>query len=175
MKKLPAILAATAALICGLLVAGYPLLLSRSGLIATLGALGLVGLAAGTFAALPSLSIVGVALLVAEYLVALFISSSSFDYLSAAYAVTLLLLIELVDLAGTWRTDPPLKGVLTERLRYLVVVVAVGALVAWLAAIAGTIVDSSLLLLVLGALGAIGAIALPLYFAREVLAADKEN
>jgi hypothetical protein len=54
-------------------------------------------------------------------------------------------------------------------------VVAVGALVAWLAAVAGTIVDSSLFLLVLGALGGIAAIALPLWFVREVLASNDEG
>jgi hypothetical protein len=164
--------AAFAAVCCGAVVAGYPLLLSRSGLIAVLAGLGLSAVAAGAAGALTTLSIVGAAVLVAEYLIALFISGSSFDYLSAAYAVALLLLIELVDLAVTWRLHPPPRAVLAERVSYLVTVVAVGALVAWLAAIAGTIVDSSLLLLVLGALGGIAAIALPLYFAREVLSSD---
>jgi hypothetical protein len=68
-----------------------------------------------------------------------------------------------------------LRVVLVERLRYLVVVVAAGAVAAWLAAIAGTIVESSLLLLIVGALGAIGAVALPLYLARQVLAFDEKG
>jgi hypothetical protein len=144
-------------------------------LIVTLAGLGLVAVGAGAAAALTTLSIVGAAVLVAEYLIALFISGSSFDYLSAGYAVALLLLIELVDLATTWRVHVPPRAVLLERISYLVTVVAVGALVAWLAAVAGTIVDSSLFLLVLGALGGIAAIALPLWFVREVLASNDEG
>jgi hypothetical protein len=171
-KSKAAFAASAAAIACGIIVAGYPLFLSGSGLIAALAGLGLGAVAGGAVAALTSLSIVGTAVLVAEYLIALFISGSSFDYLSAAYAVVLLLLIELVDLAAAWRTGPPPRAVLAERLSYLVTVVAVGSVVAWLAAIGGTIVNSSLLLLVLGALGGIAAIALPLYFAREVLTSD---
>jgi hypothetical protein len=168
-------LATAAAICCGILVAGYPLFLSGSGLIVAFAALGLGSLAAGVGGGFVAVSIAGIAILVAEYLTALFISGSSFDFLSAAFAVALLLLIELVDLAEAWRQEPPLRTVLLERLRYLITVVAVGAVVAWLAAIAGTIVNSSLLLLVLGALGGIGAVALPLYFARATLASDESD
>ena len=172
MRKAAAVFIAAATISCGAVVAGYPLLLSGSGLIVALGGLGLASLAIGLFATLPAASIIGAGLLVAEYLIALFLSGSSFDFLSAPYAVMLLLLIELVDLAESWRAEPPLRAVGIERIRYLITVVAVGALVAWLAAIAGAIVNSSFLLLVLGALGGIGAIAVPLYFARDVLASD---
>jgi hypothetical protein len=167
--------AAIPAICCAVVVAAYPLLLSGSGLIVALAGLGLVAMAVGIATAVTSLSIAGVAMLVAEYVVALFLSGSSFDFLSAAYAVALLLLIELVDLAGVWRVRPPARAVLAERLRYLVTVVAVGALVAWLAAIAGTLVNSSLLLFVLGMLAAVGAIALPLRFARETLVSDEDG
>jgi hypothetical protein len=175
LKTRAAFVASTIALACGIVVAGYPLLLSDSGLIAVLGGLGLAAVAAGAIGAFMSLSIAGTAVLVAEYLIALFISGSSFDYLSAAYAVALLLLIELVDLAVGWRQDRPPRGVLVERLSYLITVIAMGALVAWLAAVAGTAVNSSLLLLVLGALGGLAAIALPLYFARAALASDEQG
>jgi uncharacterized membrane protein len=167
--------AVLAAVCCGVIVAGYPLLLSHSGLIVALAGLGSGALLAGTLAALTALSIAGAAVLIAEYLIALFLSGSSFDYLSAAYAVVLLLLIELIDLAGAWRVHPPPRAVLVERVVYLVTVVAVGATVAWLAAVAGTLVNSSLLLLVLGALGGTAAIALPLYFAREALGTDSQD
>jgi hypothetical protein len=169
------LIAMIAAICCAAMVAGYPLLLSGSGFIVTLGGLGLVAMGMGVGRAAPALSIAGVAVLLAEYVVALFISGSSFDFLSAAYAVALLLLIEVVDLARAWRARPPVREVLAERLRYLVTVVAVGAVVAWLVAIAGSIVSGSLLLLALGMLGAVGAIALPLHFAREVLSSDAEG
>lgn len=172
MRPRAGLAAGFAAVCCGAIVAGYPLLLSRSGLIAALAGLGLGAVAAGALGAFTALSIAGAAVLVAEYLIALFLSKSSFDYLSAAYAVALLLLIELVDLAGAWRILPPPRPVLAERIVYLVTVVAVGAVVAWLAAVAGTLVNSSLLLLALGAVGGIAAIALPLHFARETLVSD---
>ena len=175
MRRRASVLAGIAAVGCAVVVAGYPLLLSNFGLIIALAGLGLGGMVVGVATSLTSLSILGVAVLVAEYLVALFLSGSSFDFLSAAYAVALLLLIELIDLANGWRGRPPVRGVVAERLRYLVTVVAVGAVVAWLAAVAGTIVSSSLLLLVFGMLGAIAAIALPLHFARLVLASDEDG
>jgi hypothetical protein len=174
-RRTASVLAAIAAIASAVIVGGYPLLLSNSGLIIALAGLGLGAMAAGIATSLTSLSIAGVAILVAEYLVALFLSGSSFDFLSAAYAVALLLLIESIDLAEGWRIRPPVREVVVERLRYLVTVVAVGAVVAWMAAVAGTIVSSSLLLLVLGMLGAIAAIALPLHFAREVLASDEDG
>jgi hypothetical protein len=174
-RRRASLLAAIAALVSAVVVGGYPLLLSNSGLIVALAGLGLAGLVLGIATSFTSLSIVGVAVLVAEYLVALFLSGSSFDFLSAAYAVALLLLIELIDLANGWRVRTPVRAVVAERLRYLVTVVAVGATVAWLVAVAGTIVSSSLLLLVLGMLGAIAAIALPLHFARGVLASDEDS
>jgi hypothetical protein len=174
-KARAGVAAAFAALLCSVIVAGYPLLLSNSGLIWALAGVGSAAVIVGAATALTSLSIAGAAVLIAEYLIALFLSASSFDYLSAAYAVVLLLMIELIDLAGAWRTHPPPRPVLAERVAYLVTVVAVGATVAWLAAVAGTLVNSSLLLLVLGALGGFAAIALPLYFAREVLAADAQD
>jgi hypothetical protein len=167
--------AALAAFCCCVILAGYPLLLSNSGLIWALASLGSGAALAGAATSLTSLSVAGAAVLIAEYLIALFLSASSFDYLSAAYAVVLLLMIESIDLAGAWRTNSPPRAVLAERVAYLVTVVAVGATVAWLAAVAGTLVNSSLLLLVLGALGGFAAIALPLYFAREVLAADAQD
>ncbi|MEA2506914.1 MAG: hypothetical protein QOH48_1532 [Actinomycetota bacterium] len=164
-----------AAICCGVLLAGYPLLLSGSGLIIALAVLGSGLVAVGLFGGFLAVSIAGIAILVAEYLTSLFISGSSFDFLSAAFAVALLLLIELVDLAEAWRQETPQRTVLLGRLRYLITVVAAGAVVAWLAAIAGTIVNSSLLLLVLGALGGICAVALPLYFARAALASDESD
>jgi hypothetical protein len=175
MTRRAALVATGAAICCDVLVSGYPLLLSGSGLILALALFGLGSIAVGVVGGFLSVSIAGVAILVAEYLMALFISGSSFDFLSAAFAVALLLLIELVDLAEAWRREAPDRIVLLERLRYLVTVVALGAVVAWLAAIAGTIVSSSLLLLVLGALGGIGAVALPLYLARDVLASDERD
>jgi hypothetical protein len=87
----------------------------------------------------------------------------------------MLLLIELVDLIGSWRASAPPRPVVAERMLYLVTVVAAGTLVAWLAAVAGTLVNSSFLLLLLGAAGAAAAIALPLYLARQVLAGDGEG
>jgi hypothetical protein len=166
---------ALAALCCCAIVAGYPLLLSHSGLIVALATLGSGAVIAGAATSLAGLSIAGAAVLITEYLIALFLSGSSFDYLSAAYAVVLLLMIELIDLAGAWRPHPPSRPVIAERVAYLVTVVAVGATVAWLAAVAGTLVNSSLLLLVLGALGGFAAIALPLYFARQVLASNDQD
>ncbi len=172
--------AALAALCCAILVGGYPLLISRSGLIVALAGLGVGALAAGAVAGVAAsagatgVTLAGAVVLVAEYLIALFISGSSFDYLSAAYAVMLLLVLELIDLATSWHAAPPRREVLGERLTYLITVLSAGALLAWLAAVAGSITTSSLLLLILGALGGAGAIALPLRLAREVLAADEQ-
>jgi hypothetical protein len=172
-------LAAAVAALCGILVGGYPLLISHSGLIVALAGVGVGTLAAGALASVAgiasatSVTLAGAVILIAEYLLALFISGSSFDYLSAAYAVMLLLLIELTDLVAAWHGTPPRREVLIERLRYLVTVLSGGAILAWLAAIGGATTDSSLVLLILGALGGLGAIALPLYLAREVLASDE--
>jgi hypothetical protein len=143
---------------------------------ALLGGLGIIAFALALFTQEWVLSGPGAALLIFEYLLALNTVDAGIDPVAPVLAVAGIVLLELVDLSLLLSGPTPDKKVLVRHGRYLVVVVAGGAVLSVTAWAGGQVITGSSVPLLLGAaVGGVGALAIAVGVIRRSLAAPKGN